>query len=857
MKRNRSQFESALGIHFIKFVLLHFVRDLFRNCFLALSFLLLSIQLFAQETIVQGKIIDANSGDAIPFVNVVFKGTSIGATTDFDGNFLIKSAHPTDSLQASYIGYISKSKFIREGVRQTINFQLLEETTRLEAVVVHAGENPAWEILRKVIGNKERNDKRKLTGYEYETYSKIEVDVDNISDKMRETRVMKKISQVLDSVERIAGEDGKPILPLFITESVSRFYYRDNPELKTEHIQKTKISGVGVEDGGIVTQLIGSSFQEYNFYQNWMNILSKDFVSPIADLWRIYYDYDLTDSLFIGDDYCYRLDFFPRSPQDLAFAGTMWITKNEFAIRQIDATVGKQANLNFVEKIKIQQELTRTAEGPWLPVKNRVLINMGEVTKNSAGMLAKFYTSNKNFLVNRPLEPKFYNHPIQVAEDARMFEEEKYWDALRHEPLSETEKNVYRMIDTLKNIPVIKTYTDIFKIVIDGYYDLGKVEVGPYIALVAYNNIEGVRVQGGFKTNANFSKRWMVGSQLAYGFNDNRIKYSAFVQNILSRQHWTTLTFRVRKDIARVGIDDENLADNPLFLAAARSGTLRRGYYFDELRLSFSRELIKGLSQSVSFRHWTFSPTYNFGYYDPSGESSAVLETFNTSEVSFETRFARDEFFIQNGNERISMGAIKWPIITVKYTRGMEGVLGSDFNYNKLRLNITKRIKLGPLGYGKITATGEYVFDALPYPLLGLHLGNQTPVYAAVTYNLMNYGEFVSDHYASIQYRQYFEGLFFNRIPLMNRLNWRLLGTANVIVGGMRVENQNLISATTPDGQETLPSGYFTGKPYFELGYGVENIFRFLRIDFIHRLSYLDNPNARNFGVFFTFQFQL
>ncbi len=834
------------------------MRVFYRSCSIIFSLVFLSSQAHAQETIVRGKVIDANSGDAVPFVNIVFKGTSIGTTTDFDGNYLIKSTHPTDSLQASYIGYVIKSKLVSKGIRQTINFQLLEETTNLQAVEVYAGENPAWAILRSVVKNKEANDKRKLTGYEFETYSKIEVDVDKISDKLRQNSIMKEISQVLDSVERIAGEDGKPILPLFITESISKFYYRDNPVLKTEHIQKTKISGVGVEDGALVTQLIGASFQEYNFYQNWLNILSKDFVSPIADGWRIYYEYDLMDSLFIGEDYCYRLDFFPKSPQDLAFTGTLWITKNEFAIRQIDATVGKQANLNFIEKIKIQQELMRTLEGPWLPVRNRLLVDMGEVTKNSAGMLAKFYTSNRNFRINKPLEPSFYNQPIQVAEDARMFEQEKYWDSLRHEPLSETEKNVYKMIDTLKNIPIIKTYTDLFKIIVDGYYDLGKIEVGPYIALGAYNSIEGVRVQGGFKTNANFSRQWMMGSQLAYGFNDNRIKYSAFVQNILSRKHWTTLTLRVRKDIARVGIDDENLADNPLFLAAARWGTFRSGYYFDEMRLSFSRELIKGLSQRVSFRHWTFNPTYSFGYYeDPNDHNSAILEAFNTSEISFETRFARDEFFIQNGNERVSMGAIRWPIVTFKYTHGMEGVLGSDFIYDKVRLNITKRIKLGPLGYGKVTATGEYIFDTLPYPLLALHLGNQTPVYAAVTYNLMNYGEFISDHYASLQYRQYFEGFFFNRIPLMSKLNWRLLATGNVILGGMRDANRNLISKHTADGEETLSAGYFTGQPYVELGYGVENIFRFLRIDFIHRLSYLDNPNVRNFGVFFTIQVQL
>src|SRR5690606_39701119 len=273
-------------------------------------------------------------------------------------------------------------------------------------------------------------------------------------------KLVQKITQVLDSVERIAGEDGKPILPMFISESVSKFYFRDNPQLRYENILKSKVSGIGVEDGTLVTQFIGSSFQEYNFYQNWLNIVTKDFVSPIADGWRLYYEYDLTDSVYIGNDFCYRLDFFPRSSQDLAFTGTIWITKNEYALKQVDVTVGKQANLNFVEKIKIQQELEPTADGAWLPVKNRVLIDVSELTNASAGMLAKFYTSNKNFIVNKPHSPSFYENPIVLAEDSRIKETDDYWDEVRHEPLSETEKNVYRMIDTLQNIPVVKTYTD-------------------------------------------------------------------------------------------------------------------------------------------------------------------------------------------------------------------------------------------------------------------------------------------------------------------------------------------------------------------------------------------------------------
>jgi hypothetical protein len=810
------------------------------------------------ETIVQGKVTDANSGDPIPFVNVIFKGTSVGATTNFDGNYTIKINQPVDSVIASYIGYKSRSKAIKRGVKQTVNFQLAEDVVNLQEVVIHAGENPAFEILRRVADNRKKNDKRKLTAYEYDTYTKIEIDVDQMSDEMRERKVMKKIQQVLDSIDVIAGEDGKPILPLMISESVSKVYYRDDPSLKTEIIQKNKINGVGLEDGTLVQQLIGSSFQEYNFYQNWLNIMSKEFVSPIADGCRLYYEYDLTDSAYIEDDFSYRLDFFPKSPQELAFTGTMWITKKDYAIKRIDATMGKQANINFIEKIKIQQELSKTAEGAWLPVKNRVLIDVSEIGKTAPGILAKFYTSNKNIVVNKPHELTFYERPIQINEDSRLYQDEKYWDTLRHEPLSPTEINVSKMIDTLRNIPIVKTYTELIKIAITGYIPAKQIEIGPIQGFFAWNNIEGLRLGFGFKTNYAFSKKFVVHGQVAYGFNDERVKYYGSFTHILSRTRWTTWSFRARSDLQRIGIDEEALADNPIYLAGLRWGFFRRGYYTNEYRIGFQRELFKGFSQKIYVKHFTFDPIFNFGYYEnPTDNTSPVHDAFQSTEITLESRYARDEIFLQDDNERVSLGTTRSPVITLKYTHGVKGVFGSDFEYDKLRFSLFKRIKTGPLGVAYATITSEYIFNTLPYPLLAMHLGNQTPIYSSVTYNLMNYGEFISDHYTSVQYRQYLEGFLLNRIPLLQKLKWRLLATGNVIVGGMRQANKDLISELSPTGETTLRAGSFiNGKPYVELGYGVENIFKFLRVDFVHRLTYLNNDNARKFGILFTAQLQ-
>jgi hypothetical protein len=166
---------------------------------------------------------------------------------------------------------------------------------------------------------------------------------------------------------------------------------------------------------------------------------------------------------------------------------------------------------------------------------------------------------------------------------------------------------------------------------------------------------------------------------------------------------------------------------------------------------------------------------------------------------------------------------------------------------------------MGILGVGNMNVNGEYIFEPLPYTLLGLHLGNQTPIFTPITYNLMDYGEFVSDRYITMQYNHHFEGLFFNRIPLLRKLKWRLVGTANLIYGSMSTGSRRLLVDSDNPETSIAENPYFTrSKPYVEIGYGIENIFKFFRVDFIHRLSYLDHtPDVRKFGVFGSIQLSL
>ena len=822
---------------------------------LFLSFIF-PLTLLAQQTVVTGKVTEAATGTPIPFANVIFTGTQEGAITDFDGNFKATTSLAVDSIEVRYVGFVKRVKALQPKTTQVIDFQLDEEVTSLGEMVFYAGENPAFDILRKVVKNKKFNDKRSLDAYEYESYTKIEFDVDNLSDQFRQRKIVQKITNVLDSIEQIAGEDGMPVLPIFLSEAISRVYYRSNPVSRTENMIKTKISGVGITDGTLTSQVIGSTFQEYNFYQNWLNILDKEFISPIADGWRISYEYDLLDSVFIDGVYCYELNFFPKRDQDLAFRGKMWITTEDYALRRIDAFVPKSANLNFIEKLKIQQDLFKTDAGAWLPEKTRVVVDVAQLSDKSAGFLGKFYISTSDHQVNQPKEIKFYQNSVTMEEDVRD-ETETYWSNARHDPLSETEVHVFQMIDTLKKIPAVKAFTEINKFLVNGYTPWGKFEIGPYTTFFGNNDIEGVRLGFGARTNLKFSKKWVLGGYMGYGFDDQEWKYRTYAKHIVDRKKWTTVQFEVQKEVEQVWLLNENIEPNSLFYSLSRFGTLTQPFSIYKFRLHGSRQVSKALDLGLSAKYHTFDPLFNFAYYTDAAQTTTT-RAYQVAEMGTSIKFAKDELYVINDNERLSLGTLRWPAITLNYTLGLPNVLESDFEYHKVNFNLKKNQKMGQLGVSSINVNAGKIFGEVPYTLLYNPIGNETPVYVGFAFNLLNYFEFSSDQYLDVRYRHSFEGLFLNRIPLLKKLKWRTIGTANMLWGSMSDENfEKNVYQNDINGDPILPFSPMNKGAYLEMGYGIENILKVFSVQAFHRITYRNTPGTNNFGVKFNVQIVL
>ncbi len=811
---------------------------------------------------INGIVTDASTGDPVPFANVAVKGTLSGATTDFDGKFKILFTPPADSLAITYIGYLNKSKAITQNkVEQTIEIQLTPSVFQLQEVKIYAGENPAYPILRKVVAQRPKNNPENVPAYEYSSYTKIQIDIDNFSDKFRKRKSVQKITDLVEKFDEVKGEDGQTIVPIFISESISDVYFRSNPKKKKEIVQKTKIAGVGLTDGSLTSQVIGSSFQQYNFYNNWLNLLEKDFISPIADSWKVYYEYYLADSAYNGTNYDYQIDFEPRQKQDLAFSGSFWVDGISYAITQIDANVDKTANLNFIEKIKIQQSYELLDdEINWGPSKTRVLIDVAELTDQSAGMLLKFYSANQDYKITVPKDKKFYDSAIELSEDYRQPSNE-YWNQVRPEPLTKTEKLSFDLIDSLKVLPVIRTYTEILNIAVNGYkkIDDWNVDVGPYLFLYANNNIEGHRIRLGFKTDPRFSRKWIVNGFGAYGTKDKVFKYGGGVEYIVSRKPWTVWGISYSNDLERLGINTENIGTNSLFGAFSRFGTYQRGYMQKDVTTYFKREISKGLTQQVNFRHRSFDPLFDFAYRtNPTlGSDSPLRNRYEVTELNVETRWAKNEMFLQNDNDRISIGNGNAPIITFRYTLGINNFLKGDFDYHKFSLNVKQSVRAGIWGRTYYQLTLGYIPSTIPYPLLYTPLGNQSLFYVENAFNLMNYFEFISDRYMVLRVEHNFEGFILNRIPAIRKLKWRLLATGRVFYGGVSNKNLSLIQDTNAQGAPVQAFQVMNNVPYVEVGYGIDNIFKFGRLDAIHRLTYRNAPNVTPFAVKFSFGFNL
>lgn len=818
-----------------------------RFYFSILTFLLLCTTVAdAQVTRIRGVVTDVETGEPLPFVNVCVPGTTIGTITGVNGDFFLETRTHIDSVFVSYLGYKTQSQIVKNGTYQEFDIRLDPDNVVIDEVVVRPGENPAFRILRKINDNKKRNDPMRQQQYTYEVYNKMELDINNISEEYKQQKVFKHFQFIFDYIDTSAIT-GKTFLPVFITESMSDYYFQKNPKRQKEVIKANRISGM---EDDMMSEFTGKMYLDFNLYDNFVPILGHDMVSPIAGIGQAYYKYYLLDSAYRDNHWCYQISFKPKRKQEPTFTGYFWVHDTTFAIESYRIRIADGVNINFISDFVAEQSFTYVDDSVWFPKKQELFIDFA-VTNKEYGFFGRKTTSYSNINLHPDIEGVFSSSmPIEtVLLDDAMQKNAEDWNELRHEELSKREQDIYKMVDSVKEVPLFNNLVKIINTLITGYWVKDLVEIGPYYTLYSFNPIEGSRFKISLRTSNDFSTKYMLYGHLAYGTRDRKLKYGFGITDMFGTAPRRCANVYFFHDNEQLGLTDNAfLTDNILSSLFAREQNDKLtivnegGAYYDH-------EWFLGFSTKFKVRHKQIyaSETVPFKMFDLATSDTVDVNKIKTTELSVNFRFAYNEKFIMGKFERRSLGT-KYPILTLGLTVGLPDILGSQYEYYKLHFSIDHTVPINPIGDFRYIIDAGKTFGKAPFPFQQLHEGNQTYAYDEYAFNLMNYYEFVSNEYLTFMFEHHFKGFFLDHIPLFRRLKWREVATSKILFGDFTQRtSQDLFFPTSLN---------VLNKPYAEAGVGIENIFKFFRVDAIWRLTYLDHEDVLPFGILAKMQLQ-
>lgn len=831
-----------------------------KNIFLILLLLITVKSAFPQITKIMGQVRDAKTKELLPFVNISLKNTKTGTVTDYNGNYKIETITNADSIVATFVGYKRNAKKIIKNKFQTVNFELVQSALELEEVVVavkkraRTKDELALMLLDKIMENKNKNNIDKLSYYEYEAYNKIEFDLNNITEEFKNRRVLKPFKFVFQYIDT-STINGKPYLPVFFVESVSDYFFRKNPKAEREFIKGVRTSGIQNQS---INQLMGNMFIKTNLYDNYIDLFGKGFVSPIAGLGRAYYKYFLVDSMFIGNNWCYHMVFHPRNKEDNVFNGDFWVTDTTFAIKKIEIKIDKTVNLNFINNVVISQEFTNIDSTIWMLDKEIIIIdfNLFENPNNAMGFFGKKTTTFRKHKINNSRDNSFYATTTDILVDPNSGKkDETFWTEVRHEELTQKEKQIFNMVDTIKTIRAFRTFYDIVNAFVTYYYVWGKFELGPYFTTYSFNTIEGNRIRLGGRTSNEFSKKLMLEAYTAFGTSDLRFKYGGKVNYMFNKNPRRGIIFGYKNDMEQLGQSVNAFREDNILASAFRRGPNDKLSMVKEFKINYEHEWFQGFSNNIIFKHREMSPLYDQLFYLNTANDITTFKYLVTSDITVNTRFAFNEKFLMGEFERMSLGT-KHPVFNLNYTYSIDGLWNNKIPYHKLIFTIDHWFNVYPFGWSKYVFESGKIWGTLPYPLLKMHEGNQTYFFDEYAFNLMNYYEFVSDQWMSLTYTHYFDGFFLNKFPLLRKLKWREIAWGKCLIGSLEQKNRDVMAF--PEGLTSLDRRQDINnlKPYVEGGIGIENIFKVIRVDGVWRLSYLDHPNIAKWGIRFCLQFK-
>lgn len=812
------------------------------------------LPLQAQITLA-GQVIDSTSREPLPYVNVVVPNSTLGTTTDNDGNFEIEVPEKPRHLSFSFLGYMNKSINLVSRPLTGMRVMMVEEKTTLQEVLVTARkgkysrkENPAVDFIKKMLEQKEKNQMKQYAYYQYDKYEKVRLDVTNMTQKFIRRPVFNSVDFVFDNLDTNAL--GKSYLPFYLEESLTTVYYQKEPQSQKEYREALKVTNLDNRTSGAsIVKFTENLYEDVNIYANQIFLFDQPFMSPLADMAPTFYQFFIQDTISFKGQQAMRIAFAPANKYAMAFRGMLHVSLNgSYQVLEAHLTLLDQINLNFVNNLEITQEFTKV-ENNWVPTREVISVDY-EITQNLLGLSGYKTTYYENYSFNKPPNKPIHEQSQNVISNPDQEEKSKaYWKQSRPVPLSQNEQQVYTMMDTLIKVPQVKRAVTALKLFSSGFFTAGPGDVGDVFTFLSYNQVEGVRLKVGGKTNGEFNKRLQLKSYLAYGFKDQEWKYSAeAIINLRSgfsafpKQY---LSFQATRDYQFPGQFIQS-AERDNFLLSFTTGAADKMIGFKSYSGTYFHELPGNLSYQISYNRRNQTAEGDFLFANGLPNNLNKSQTIRTAEIGVSLTYAPHANYFEGQHVRYPIPN-QYPILTLDYRSSYNGLLGSDYQFHKLSFGVEKRFYLSTFGTSNIDfRMGKVLGKQLPYVLLHMPPANQTLTYQENAFNTMRFLEFVSDQYALLIYSHDFNGFLINRVPFLRNFKLREAITFRSYYGSLSANNNPNINplliqfARQADG---TPETYFiTKEPFMEVSAGIYNIFKILRIDFVKRLNYLNQP---------------
>lgn len=842
-----------------------------------LLFLLLGCCISVSAQNIQGVVTDSLTNETIPYLSVFYEGKGVGSITDNDGNYKVETRKGWNKLTFSAVGYVTKVVNIIPGVTKNLNVRMRPDDIMLDEVVVKPKRekysrknNPAVELMKKVIAHKKNNKLSENDYYQYNKYQKITMSLNDVTPEMLEKGMYKKMPFLKDQIE-LCEETNKFILPISVDETASQKIYRKHPKSEKTIIKGMSSTGVNelFATGDMLSTVLKDVFTDVNIYDNDIRLLQYPFISPISSSDAIsFYKFYIMDTTFVDKDKCFHLTFVPNNSQDFGFTGHLYVlADSSYTVKKCTMNLPKKSGVNFVDNMDIIQEFEQLPNGEWVLKTDDMIVEM-TLMKIMQGFQIRRTTRYSDYAFDELPQQLFKRKGAEIKEADAMMRGDDFWNQYRPVPLTQTESSMDMLVKRLEQMPGFKYVIFVLKAFIENFVETGtkehpsKVDIGPVNTMISNNYIDGLRLRMSAQTTANLNPHLFFKGYYAYGFKDHRSKYMGEVEYSFNKKEYlprefpkNSITFSYQYDV--MSPTDKFLkTDKDNVFVSFKTSTVDQMSYVRNIALKYENETQFGLKTTVEVKHSTDEPTGGLAYITNDDQKTLVPE-IQTMEASLAFRYAPGETFVNTKQRRIPV-SFDAPVFTLSHTAGFKGVLGGEYNYNLTEIGLYKRFWFSSWGKIDMFVKGGAQWNKVPFPLLIMPAANLSYILQRETFNLINNMEFLNDRYASLDVSWDLNGKIFNRIPLLKKLKWREAIGFKMLYGHLTDKNNpmkhpgnsELFLFPTRDGRPT--SFVMDPKtPYMECSVGIHNIFKILHIDYVRRLNYLDHPDANKWGVRF------